>query len=194
MSYREPEKWTPVPEYLGTSSELTLRQKACNRISVYRIPDLYDDKTLEKALAIGVTKALGPGSIVDAETVFPPNLKGSDVIGGKKVWKDDGRSKRGRGGKRNYYEFDLVVACKTCREGGAENLGLGLCPYDIIVILIATIVGRRIVLCGITCTMDKWKRSSTDLKRVRDSFSARRGREAVVDDVAAPFVPLPLAG
>ena len=161
---------------------------------MYRLPDLYDGvKTLEKALTVGATKALGLGSIVDTETVFPPNLKGVDMIGAKKVRKHDG-SYRCVGGKRNYYEFDLAMAPKTCRAGGAKNLGLGFCPYDTIMLLSTTIMERRIVLCGITCTRDEWKRISVVLKGAMNSFFVRRGREAVVDDVDAPFAPSPLAG
>jgi len=158
-SYQLPEKWTPAPEYLDTL--LSVQKKACDRIVIYQVPDRFEDyKTLDKASTVGVTKALATRSIVETG-VFPENLKGADLIGGKKVSKAEGRK---------YYEFDLAVAPERCSKDGAENLGLGFCPYDTIVLFSATIIEGKMMVCGITCTRDEWKRSSADIKRVRESF------------------------
>ena len=71
---------------------------------------------------------------------------------------------------RQYYNFDIAVTPKTCAGGEVENLDLGFCPYDTVVLLSATIVEGKMMVCSVACTIDEWKASSADLKRVRDSF------------------------
>ena len=67
---------------------------------------------------------------------------------------DDGETK-----KQKYYEFDLAVAPETCGQS-AENLNLGFCPYDTIVLVSATIVDEKMMVCVVTCNKDIWKRAN----------------------------------
>ena len=158
-----PEKWTS--DYLDTM--LTLRDKACDQITVYQVPGTFTDfKTLEKATTIGVAKALGFSSV--APGVLPKSLPGADIVTGRKVIKA-ASSNEDEADKRKYYEFDMALAPDKCGSS-AENLGLGFCPYESIVLLSATIIDGKMMVCGITCTKDEWKTSNSDLKRVRNSF------------------------
>lgn len=162
-TYTVPEKWTP--DYLDTL--LSVREKACDRITVYQVPGTFTDfNTLEKATTIGVAKALGFSSVVSG--VLPKSLPGADTVSGRKVNKA-ASSNEDEKDKRKYYEFDMAVAPDTCGSS-AENLGLGFCPYESIVLLSATIIDGKMMVCAITCTKDEWKRSNADLKRVRNSF------------------------
>eukprot|EP00553_Chaetoceros_curvisetus_P012077 CAMPEP_0204640606 /NCGR_PEP_ID=MMETSP0717-20131115/48046_1 /ASSEMBLY_ACC=CAM_ASM_000666 /TAXON_ID=230516 /ORGANISM="Chaetoceros curvisetus" /LENGTH=252 /DNA_ID=CAMNT_0051661079 /DNA_START=68 /DNA_END=826 /DNA_ORIENTATION=+ len=164
-SYELPDKWTAAPDYLDTL--LSVREKACDRITVFQVPGIFKDTSvLEKATTIGVAKALGMKSIEAG--VFPKTLQSADIISGRKVNKVSSRTDD-EGGMRKYYEFDIAVAPDTCGSS-AENLGLGFCPYDTVVLLSATIIDGKMMVCGITCTKDEWKRSNSDLKRVRNSF------------------------
>jgi hypothetical protein len=78
------------------------------------------------------------------------------------------------GGKRLSAEsqrFDLAVAPKTCPEQSANNLGLGFCPYNKILLLSTTIVtGDTLVTLVVEANDEQWKGSNSDLRRVRDSF------------------------
>ena len=166
-SYIIPEKWTPAPEYLDTL--LSLREKACEHITVFQVPGTFKDESrLEKATSIGVAKAFsfassGPG-------VFPKTLTSADdIVGGRKVVKDASYGDDGETKKQKYYELDLAVAPETCGQS-AENLNLGFCPYDTIVLVSATIVDEKMMVCTVTCNKDMWKRANADLKRVRGSF------------------------
>jgi len=164
-SYTVPEKWTAAPDYLDTL--LSVRKKSCDRIAVYQVPGTFKDfSILDKATTIGVAKALGFSSI-EAGT-FPKTLPAADTVSGRKVNKAS--STNGEDGeKRQYYEFDMAVAPDVC-GASADNLGLGFCPYESIVLLSATIIDGKMMVCGVTCTKDEWKRSNADLKRVRNSF------------------------
>jgi hypothetical protein len=121
---------------------------------------------LEKATTIGVAKALGFSSV--AAGVLPKSLPGADTVTGRKVSKA-ASLKEEETEKRKYYEFDMAVAPDTCGTS-AENLGLGFCPYDTIVLLSATIIDAKMMVCAVTCTKDEWKRSNAELKIVRNSF------------------------
>mmetsp|Transcript_680 Transcript_680/g.1188 ORF Transcript_680/g.1188 Transcript_680/m.1188 type:complete len:380 (-) Transcript_680:72-1211(-) len=167
-SYNVPEKWTDAPDYLDTL--LSSREKACDRISIYQVPGTFSDYSkLDKATTIGVAKALGFNTVPAG--ILPKTLLSADIVSGRKVSKlagaDEGEGKEGE--KRVYYEYDLAVAPDTCGTS-AENLGLGFCPYDTIVLLSATIIDGKMMVCAVTCTKDEWKRSNSDLKRVRNSF------------------------
>jgi hypothetical protein len=172
-SYSVPEKWTAAPEYLDTL--LSSREKACDRISVYQVPGTFSDySTLDKATTVGVAKALGFNSVPTG--ILPKTLLSADIVSGRKVSKlvksssgGDNEAEGKEGDKLMYYEFDLAVAPDTCGRS-AENLGLGFCPYDTIVLLSATIIDGKMMVCAVTCTKDEWKRSNSDLKRVRNSF------------------------
>lgn len=169
-SYELPDKWTAAPDYLDTL--LSIREKACDRITVFQVPGVFKDvSVLEKATTIGVAKALGMKSVEAG--VFPKTLQSADIVGGRKVNKVSSRTDD-EAGMRKYYEFDIAVAPDTCGSS-AENLGLGFCPYDTIVLLSATIIDGKMMVCGVTCTKDEWKRSNSDLKRVRNSFFVEQG-------------------
>lgn len=163
-SYDIAEKWTAAPEYLDTL--LASREKACEHITVFQVPGTFkDDSKLEKATTIGVAKALNFASA--GQDVFPKTLASADIVGGRKVMKE---LSYGSGEKKQkYYEFDLAVAPETCGQS-AENLNLGFCPYDTIVLVSATIVDEKMMVCTVTCNKDMWKRANADLKRVRGSF------------------------
>jgi hypothetical protein len=174
-SYSVPEKWTAAPDYLDTL--LSSREKACDRITVYQVPGIFSNySTLDKATTVGVAKALGFNTVPAG--ILPKTLLSADIVSGRKVSKLANSSSRGgeeaqgtgkEVDKFIYYEFDLAVAPDTCGTS-AENLGLGFCPYDIIVLLSATIIDGKMMVCAVTCTKDEWKRSNSDLKRVRNSF------------------------
>lgn len=174
-SYSVPEKWTAAPDYLDTL--LSSREKACDRITVYQVPGIFSDySTLDKATTVGVAKALGFNTVPVG--ILPKTLLSADIVSGRKVSKlansstRSGEETQGTGKEADkfmYYEFDLAVAPDTCGTS-AENLGLGFCPYDTIVLLSATIVDGKMMVCAVTCTKDEWKRSNSDLKRVRNSF------------------------
>ena len=164
-AYNVPEKWTAAPDYLDTL--LSSRERACDRITVYQVPGTFKDfSVLEKATTIGVAKALGFASV--AKGVLPKTLPSADIVSGRKTSKS-ASTKEDETEKRKYYEFDMAVAPDTCGSS-AENLGLGFCPYDTIVLLSATIVEQKMMVLAVTCTKDEWKRSNADLKRVRNSF------------------------
>ena len=164
-TYNVPEKWTAAPDYLDTL--LSSRERACDRITVYQVPGTFKDfSVLEKATTIGVAKALGFASV--AKGVLPKTLPSADIVSGRKTSKS-ASTKEDETEKRKYYEFDMAVAPDTCGSS-AENLGLGFCPYDTIVLLSATIVEQKMMVLAVTCTKDEWKRSNADLKRVRNSF------------------------
>jgi len=162
-TYQVPGKWTVAPKYIDTL--LGSNQKACDRIIIYQVPGKADFNQLEKATTIGVPKALGLRTM--EKGIFPEGLLSADTLSGKKVKKPDGSQSDGE--TRKYYEFDMAVAPDSCNNS-AENLGLGFCPYDTILLLSATIVDEKMVVCGVQASKDEWKSSSIDLKRVRDSF------------------------
>lgn len=165
VTYTVPDKWTAAPDYRDTM--LTDRDKACDRITFYQVPGTFkDSNSLEKATTIGVAKALGFSSV--AAGVLPKSLPGADTVTGRKVSKA-ASLKEEETEKRKYYEFDMAVAPDTCGTS-AENLGLGFCPYDTIVLLSATIIDAKMMVCAVTCTKDEWKRSNAELKIVRNSF------------------------
>lgn len=165
-SYNVPEKWTAAPDYLDTL--LSSRAKACDRISVYQVPGTFSDySTLDKATTVGVAKALGFHTVPVG--VLPKTLLSADIVSGRKVSKvskntttrqqqeEEEEDKKEEESKRMYYEFDLAVAPDTCGNS-AENLGLGFCPYDTIVLLSATIIDKKMMVCAVTCTKEEWKR------------------------------------
>lgn len=185
-SYQTPDKWTSAPDYYDTL--LSSQQKACDHIMIYQVPGTFKDySTLDKATALGVAKALNFDSIGSEtyKSIFPKSLNDADVISGRKVYKkkmggDVGREGEGEGGgdssndkkdnnQQLYYEFDVAIAPTTC-EQSTENLNLGFCPYDTIVLISATIVSEKMMVCAVSCNKDMWKRANADLKRVRGSF------------------------
>lgn len=158
VTYDLPAKW-------GTGSELYLDRndnnlKACNRITVYQAPvddaaAFVDYKLLEKAPTIGIAKALSVPDDMMSE------LRTADLIGGRtrKV------------GSEKYFDFDMAVAPKTCSDDGKENLGLGFCPFESIYLLSSTIVNGRLYAFVLECDKVEWKRSNSDLRKVRSTFT-----------------------
>lgn len=76
-----------------------------------------------------------------------------------------------------YYDFDLAVAPESCGSS-EENLGLGFCPYDNVVLVSAVVAdgggddkkeGDCFVFV-LECDKEQWRRGNSDLKRVRTSF------------------------
>ena len=113
---------------------------------------------------MGITSTVDPG-------VYPSTLSAADIISGRKVKKPiaNMESETGSSTMRTYYEFDLAVAPDSCGKS-AENLGLGFCPYDTIVLLSSTIINEKMMVIGVTCKKEEWQRASADIKRVRESF------------------------
>lgn len=140
VSYEVPQKWTAAPEYIDTL--LASGEKACERIAVYQVPGTFKDLTrLDKATTIGVALALGVSSLEDG--VLPKSLTTADVINGRKVNKSDGAD-----GENRYYEFDLALAPNACDPKGAENLGLGFCPYNTIAVsMVCMTFSENLNLC-----------------------------------------------
>jgi len=175
--YQVPTKWSDPPEYLDTFSSGSNPLKACERIIVYQAPLGDDPMVLEKATSIGVAKALGwmvKGGIVEKGLV-PPLVERADVISGRKLYKsmeestvDSTVSEKSE--QRQYFEFDIAVAPSSCSESEQENLRLGFCPYESIILISATIVKNNLFVICVLCTKDEWKRANSDIKRVRTSF------------------------
>lgn len=164
-----PGKWTDAPDYVDTSEGLNI--KACDFVATYQLPGTYSYKVLDKAAMTGVAKAVGVNMLPASEIGFGPftkNLLSADVISGKKISKP-ASSSDDEIDSRDYYEFDIAIAPKVC-DDSSENLGLGFCPYEEIVLISATIVDGRMYVLGAKCKKDQWKRESADLKRVRGSF------------------------
>lgn len=131
ITYELPLKWSDGkdgdPIYFDRSEGTNA--KACKRITVYRAPGPIDADRLEQATKLGVAKAFevprkdgggqpgGPSLSLDLDRLYQ-----TDVISAKTADR----------GTNTFYEFDLASAPSTCGES-KENLGLGFCPYDLIV-------------------------------------------------------------
>ena len=123
ISYEYPVRWSDGttdgdPIYFDRSEGTNA--KACKRITVYRSPGKVDPSTLEKAAKIGVATAFNiPKGNKELDL---DRLYGADIISAKTTDR----------GENTYYEFDMASAPTTCGNS-KENLGLGFCPYDLIV-------------------------------------------------------------
>lgn len=160
LSYELPAKWSDGKDgddiYYDRSEGTNA--KACKRITVFQAPGTADITQLQKATTIGVAKAL---SVPDTLS----RLYKADIISGRVKKNKDGQS---------YYEFDMASAPDTCGNSD-ENLGLGFCPYDNIFLLSATIVDDRLYCIVVECDSTRiWKIASSDLKRVRSSFTVEK--------------------
>lgn len=152
-TYQLPAKWSESYfDYLA-------RIQACDRISVSQIflGDQSDSSLLlEKASATGIAKTL------QLDTIRNPELLGADLVNARKRLFGD----------LTYYDFDLAIAPKVCTTNNAENLGLGFCPYDRIVLLSSLLAGDgSLYVFQLECDKEEWKLYSSDLKRVRNSFT-----------------------
>lgn len=171
-TYNVPDKWndgstSALPLYYDASEGKN--GKACNRITVYSVTSGFDSKTLEKASRIGVAKALQMDKLPDS--YFDGGVLKADLISGRTVRKPIVvNAATGEMDEQVHYEFDLAFAPKECPSGGAENLGLGFCPYDSIYLISATVWEGVMYVCVTDCDKDGWKIANSDLKRQRSSF------------------------
>jgi hypothetical protein len=122
ITYEYPLRWSDGsngdPIYFDRSEGTNA--KACKRITVYRSSGLVDSARLEQATKLGVAKAFNiPKGNTDLDL---DRLYGADIISAKTTDRN----------QNTYYEFDMASAPTTCGDS-KENLGLGFCPYDLIV-------------------------------------------------------------
>jgi len=155
VSYDLPEKWgDPSTGYLDKSEGVNAR--SADAITVFQLAGPAEVKTLDRASTVGVAKALG----IETLPAYNPNIVKADLISGRRSTRDG----------IVYYEFDMAVAPPRCSSGSKEDLGLGFCPYDSIVLLGAAVVDGRMYGIMVECDRDEWKKGNADLKRVRSSF------------------------
>ena len=155
ISYELPEKWGDAASgYLDKSEGINA--KSADRITVFQLAGPVEVKTLDRASTIGVAKALGIQTLPE----YNPSILKADLISGRRSDRDG----------TTYYEYDLALAPASCASGSKEDLGLGFCPYDSIVLLGAAVVDGRMYGIMVECDRDEWKKGNADLKRVRSSF------------------------
>lgn len=155
VSYDLPSQWGgPETGYLDKAEGVN--GPAVDRVTTYALPGPAEVRTLDRASTVGVARALG----LDTLPASNPGILGADLISG---------AKRVREGT-TYYEFDVAVTPPTCQPGSQDDLGMGFCPYDSIVLLGAAVVDGRMYGIMIEAGRDEWKRGSADLKRARSSF------------------------
>mmetsp|Transcript_22052 Transcript_22052/g.36301 ORF Transcript_22052/g.36301 Transcript_22052/m.36301 type:complete len:344 (+) Transcript_22052:37-1068(+) len=187
-TYKVPTKWnqeatSSLPLYYDSSEGKN--GQSCDRITIYSVsaPKNIDMSTLEKASKVGVDKSLFMSDISNG--YFDQGVLKADLIGGRTSRKPIKSSTVPEGiDEQVYYEFDLAFAPLSCpdyMEGNKENLGLGFCPYDNILLVSATVLnnadsneGGTLVVCVVECNKNEWKIGNTDLKRVRNSFVVDR--------------------
>lgn len=144
-TYKLPLKWRDG--YIDTNLDTKQDFKATTKISILKPPgDGFTLESLSKASTRGIEKSLG---------LEPGYLGKPDIIGGKR--------------DEDYFRFDLAVAPLEC-SSSADNLGLGFCPYNKIVLLNSVVVDGGMYVFALECDREQWKRGNSDLKRVRDSF------------------------
>lgn len=146
-TYKIPSKWTKG--YVDTNTNT----KVCNAISIFPT----SKANLKKAANVGVAKEL------QLDTSF---LK-SDLVSAKKRYLVlDGDVQE----ELEVYDFDLAVAPTTC-ENSKENLGLGFCPYEDIVLVSAINYNEKTYVFQLECNREQWRTFNADLKDVRKSFT-----------------------
>jgi hypothetical protein len=96
--------------------------------------------------------------------LLPKSVNRADIISARKQLREIGEN------SNNYYDFDIAIAPDQCSSDSDENLGLGFCPYEAIILISATIVQKTLVACCVLCTKEEWKINSSDIKRVRSKF------------------------
>jgi hypothetical protein len=158
LSYELPEKWSTGIDSNGLYFDKAegVNGRAVDHITVYQAPGTVPLEELEKATKVGVAKALK----------VPDDMKGlvlADLVGGRTSTQNG----------QKYFEFDLAVAPATCGSS-QDNLGLGFCPYDSVTIMGATSLEDKLYVIVLQCDKSEWKRSGSDLRRVRSSFRVER--------------------
>lgn len=208
LSYNLPAKWSA--DYIDTSVTTTTsssssaapksnNSKRCQRIVVYQVPGPVSADRLAQATRMGVAEALEFPAVLDNDSDTNDNagntgsaLAAADIIGGRsfKIPVATGNDSKQQ---QVYYEFDLAVAPKTCSGQDADDLRLGFCPYERIILLSATLVPLQpaenseqqqpppqysLYVCSVEATKDQWKQSNAELRRIRSSFRVVRGATA----------------
>jgi hypothetical protein len=155
VTYELPEKWATGTGQDGLYLDKSegVNERALERITVYQAPGAVPIEQLEKATKIGLSKAL-------KVTDDMKEVASADVVGGRTATKNG----------QKYFEFDLAVAPVSCDGSSKDNLGLGFCPYDSVIIMSATTLEDKLYVIVMQCDKLEWKRSNSDLKRVRSSF------------------------
>ena len=168
-------------------------QGVANSIGVSLLPD--NGKGVGFPSALFGADVIG-GKKVERSIIATPSLPSPSSTDGS----NDGVSKTSSSSnRRKHYDYDMASAPKRCASAGDgstsgdSNLGLGFCPYDSVYLVSATILRPLIaaasglgtsssetprsmrgppvmVVFVLIATDDEWKRSSSDLRRVRDSF------------------------
>jgi len=168
-------------------------QGVANSIGVSLLPD--NGKGVGFPSALFGADVIG-GKKVERSIITTPSLSSSSSTDSS----NDGVSKtNSSSNRRKHYDYDMASAPKRCASAGDgstsgdSNLGLGFCPYDAVYLVSATILRPLIaaasglgtsssetprsmrgppvmVVFVLIATDDEWKRSSSDLRRVRDSF------------------------
>ena len=146
VSYDLPSQWGgPETGYLDKAEGVN--GPAVDRVTTYALPGPAEIRTLDRASTVGVARALG----LDTLPASNPGILRADLISG---------AKRVREGT-TYYEFDVAVTPPTCQPGSQDDLGMGFCPYDSIVLLGAAVVDGRMYGIMIEAGRDEWKRVTT---------------------------------
>jgi hypothetical protein len=198
IRYDLPTKWDST-NYLDT----TTQERACTHISVYRVP--YHPTSTNHGTASSSSIAVS-----DILHALPENsavgaiLRRADLMSGRirrvVVVPQDKNSDSDSAILRppmSYSELDFAVAPTTCSGGEAEDLRLGFCPYDRILLVSAIVVaadtttttttqttvppppaeednnddGTFLYLLIVESTRAEWQRANAELRRVRSSFT-----------------------
>jgi len=151
-TYSIPSPWTKDNTYTDT----TTNTKVCNAISIFPTPT---KANLKKAATVGVAK----------ELQLDKSFIKSDLVSAKKRYivlnSNDVQE------ELEVYDFDLAVAPSTCNENAKENLGLGFCPYEDIVLVSAINYNENTYVFQLECNREQWMKFNADLKDVRRSFT-----------------------
>jgi hypothetical protein len=202
IRYDLPTKWDSS-NYLDT----TTQERACTHISVYRVPyhptPTNHGTASSSSIAVSdILHALPENSAVGAI------LRRADLMSGRirrvvvvpQDKNDDSDSVailRPPPPIPSYSELDFAVAPTTCSGGEAEDLRLGFCPYDRILLVSAIVMADTtttttqtltvppppaendnnndgtsyLYLLIVESTRAEWQRANAELRRVRSSFT-----------------------
>lgn len=170
LSYQLPEKWRTNPnDQVQNYFDVEKQAKACNRITVYQASAPVGEYTSMAALQ-KVSGKSGVAKALHMPEWLSKSISSADMLSARKetkVTKD--------GDEQTYLELEMASApstCTTAAENENDKLNLGLfCPYDTIYLVSATILDGQLYVLVADASSDEWKRSNSDLKFVRSSFS-----------------------
>jgi hypothetical protein len=164
LQYQLPGKWDN--RYVDS----TTQERACSRISVYRIPytpSPSNDSSANKKKTRNIATGLSLSEITNAlpkDDILRALLVGADLI--------SGQTRRSTDSSTVYSEFDVAVAPATCSGSDPEDLRLGFCPYDRICLLSACPMDdNELAVLLVESTKQEWQRANAELRRVRRSFT-----------------------